>query len=82
MRSLELIITQSSDLRGDVGAATCVHLSELSAGLADCKGRSAVQKSSTVNFPSFLSAPYIAIILPESENRKCHDIQDTLSKTS
>lgn len=45
----------------------CVYLSELSAGLGVCRGRSAMQNSSTVNFPSFLSAPYIAITLPERE---------------
>lgn len=33
-----------------------------------------MQKSSTVNFPSFLSAPYIAITLPEVKNNEmpCH----------
>lgn len=43
---------------------TWAHLSELSAGLGVCKGRSAVQKSSTVNLPSLFSAPYIATTLP------------------
>lgn len=46
------------------------YLSESSAGLAFCKGRSAVQKSSTVNFPSFLSAPYTAMTLPKKDNKK------------
>lgn len=45
----------------------CVYLSELSAGLAACIGWAALQKSSTVNFPSFLSTPYIAITLPERD---------------
>ncbi len=48
----------------------CVYLSELSAGLGVCRGRSAMQKSSTVNFPSFLSAPYIAITLPKKRREK------------
>lgn len=46
------------------------HVSQLSAGLGVCTGKSAVQKSSTVNTPSFFSAPYTAMTLPEREDTK------------
>lgn len=60
--------------RSDFKQRVCVsvYLSELRAGLGVCRGRSAMQKSSTVNFPSFLSAPYIAITLPEREEMPRH----------
>lgn len=50
-----------------------VYLSELIAGLAVCNGRLLVQKSSTVNFPSCVSAPYIAITLPRNRERKAYN---------
>lgn len=49
------------------------HVSQLRAGLGVCVGKSAVQKSSTVNTPSFFSAPYTAITLPEIEDKEQPD---------
>lgn len=53
------------------------YLSQLSAGLGVCRGKSAMQKSSTVNIPSFFSAPYIAITLPEREDMTQRDEPST-----
>lgn len=49
------------------------YLSQLGAGLGVCRGKSAMQKSSTVNIPSSFSAPYIAITLPEGGETKQRD---------
>ncbi len=49
-----------------VMSGVCLYRSELRGCLGVCRGMSAMQKSSTVNFPSFFSAPMMAITLPEN----------------